>query len=147
MSIFPTELKARLNHTMFIDHGMCSEYAKEGVIPTYSSENRGEWPAKEIYYMSYHNKTCNNGWGMGNIAVNAKDAATWWYEYLLTENIISDEIKRILFHTGNHHKYPNYLYKYGGGLMLKSPFLKKGEENENKFMKYPDANTMIGHSG
>jgi len=147
MSIFPDGLRARLNHTMFIDHGMCSEYAKEGVIPTYQDQKRGKWPAKEIYFTSYWNKTCANGWGMGNIAVNAKDAATFWYEYLLTENIISDESKEILFHWGDGYRFKWNFYKYGGGLMSKSVFLKKVEKNKPKFVKFPIANTMFGHSG
>ena len=108
MSIFPTELRSRLNHTMFIDKGKCSEYAKDGVIPTYSDEEGdGLWPAKQIYYLSYWNKTCANGWGMGNIAVNAKDAATFWLEYLGTENIISDESKEILYNWGEVINMPS----------------------------------------
>jgi hypothetical protein len=64
---------------MFIDHGKCSDYAKQGVISTYSDEVKGKWPATEIFYIKFFNKTCANGWGMGNIAVNAKDAAYFWY--------------------------------------------------------------------
>ena len=54
---------------------------------------------------------------MGNIAVNAQDVAHFWYEYLGTENIISDESKAILFHWGAGYKFKWNWYKYGGGLM------------------------------
>jgi hypothetical protein len=127
MSIFPPKLRARLNHTMFINHGMCSEFAKQGMTHTYMSTEKGKWPATEISYTDYWNKTCANGWGFGNIAVNAKDAAIFWYEYLGTENLISDESKAVLFHFGLGYTFKWNWYAYGGGLMYKANPLKKGQ--------------------
>ena len=128
---------------MFINHGKCSEYAKNGVVPTYDDRERGQWPAIEIYYINYWNKTCANGWGFGNIAVSAKDAATFWYEYLGTENIISDKSKEVLFHWGAPTKYVTMEYRYGGGLEKKSAFMKKGQDGN----KFPKAGIIYGHSG
>ena len=79
-----------MNHTLFINKGSCKKYGKFGVVHTYMNTSKNNWPGTEIFYKDFYNLTCANGWGIGNIAISAKDAARFWYEYLGTENIINN---------------------------------------------------------
>ena len=63
------------------------------MVHSYESRVSNEWPGSQFSFFDYYEKTCANGWGFGNVALSASDSAKFWYEYLGTENIISNEIK------------------------------------------------------
>lgn len=120
MTVFPEHLRSQFNRTRFINHGRCSEYEGEGVAHTYMNMSKNSWPGTEIFYKDFAELTCANGWGFGNIAISAGDAARFWYEYLGTENIINNATKTILMENF-FQPYPCAwsLYAYGGGVMWK----------------------------
>ena len=37
--------------------------------------------------------SCLNGWGFGNIAATAMDISKFWYQYMGTENFLTDSMK------------------------------------------------------
>jgi CubicO group peptidase (beta-lactamase class C family) len=143
MSVFPDSLRSQFNRTMFINEGKCSKYGKDGLVHTYMNQRKNSWPGTEIYYKDFDNLTCANGWGFGNIAISASDAARFWYEYLGTENIINDDTKKDLmadFFTPIRHFMS--FYSYGGGVMWNQYPLNDGEDDSNWKL-----NTFIGHGG
>lgn len=75
MSVFPDHLKKKFNRTMFINHGLCTDYEDIGVIHTYKNMYKNRWPGTEIFYKDFGKISCANGWGSGNIVISAGDAA------------------------------------------------------------------------
>ena len=112
------------------------------MVHTYMSRSKNHFPGLEYYYHDFYNVSCANGWGMGNLAISAKDAAHFWYEYLGTENIISDATKAILMNFPANIHFEWVEYAYGGGLMYKQ-YPLAANETDADWRK----STMIGHSG
>jgi CubicO group peptidase (beta-lactamase class C family) len=128
MSVFPEQLREKFNRTRFINHGICADYEDKGIAHTYMNMSKNNWPGTEIFYKDFADLTCANGWGAGNIAISAGDAATFWYEYLGTDNIINNATKTVLME--NFFKpvpYKWIKYSYGGGLMWTQAPLRDGE--------------------
>ena len=84
--------------------------------------------------------SCLNGWGFGNIAATSEDISKFFYQYLGTENIVSDSMKAkmVNWESGGHSFY----FTYGLGLMPLSWDVQEGE-NANDTSKY----TLYGHAG
>ena len=91
------------------------------MIHTYMSATKHKYPALEYFMIPFYKLSCANGWGMGNLAISAENAARWWFEYMGTENIINNSTKNELmnFHLLEPIHYEWVMYAYGGGLMYK----------------------------
>ena len=98
------------------------------------NRSKNKWPGTEIYYQDFGNLTCANGWGFGNIAISAGNAARFWYEYLGTENMINNKTKSILMENFfNPIRYFMSYYSYGGGLMWnQSPLIHEDDNADWK---------------
>jgi CubicO group peptidase (beta-lactamase class C family) len=131
-SFLPEHLRSQFNRTTFINHGKCIEYEDQGVAHTYMNMSKNNWPGTEIFYKDFSNLTCANGWGIGNIAISAGDAARFWYEYLGTEHIINNATKTILLENFFPPEPVAWsLYAYGGGVMWKQAPLRDGEDSSD----------------
>lgn len=86
--------------------------------------------------------SCLDGWGFGNIAVTSEDISKFFYQYLGTENIISDSMKAKMLNWEHGEGDEHFRFTYGLGLMRMGWTVQKGE-NANDTSKY----TLLGHAG
>lgn len=98
--------------------GKCSSIpASERVTHQYLYTRGGLWPAIYNSYNDFWDISCLNGWGFGNIAVSAMDISKFFYNYLGTENFISDSMKAKMLNWENGGGTGGFKFIYGLGLM------------------------------
>ena len=98
--------------------GKCSSIpAGEKVTHQYMPVDNGAWPAQKRSFVDLFGYSCLNGWGFGNIAVTAMDISKFFYNYLGTENFISDSMKAKMQNWESGKGTEGFVFDYGLGLM------------------------------
>jgi len=81
--------------------------------------------------------SCLNGWGFGNIASSARDVAKFFFEYLGSESMVSDSMKKIMMSDWEHGGGTDgFSFEYALGLMP-LPYKNFGE----------GFTYLVGHAG
>jgi hypothetical protein len=72
--------------------------------------------------------SCQNEWGAGNIAASATDVSKFFYQYGLTENMISTESLNKMFNWEAGGGTDGFKFVYGLGFMPKLFPVKDGQD-------------------
>lgn len=123
--------------------GKCSSIpASEKVTHQYLFTRGGLWPAQYDTYNDFWDISCLNGWGFGNIAVSSMDISKFFYQYLGTQNFISDSMKAKMLNWEDGGGTGGFRFTYGLGLMKMGWSVQDGQ-NGTDISKY----TLLGHAG